>query len=320
MHRLLETLVLPVFQNEYLAARHDGAVLPVREGEVAFTTDTYVVRPLFFPGGDIGSLAVYGTVNDVAMCGARPLWLSVAFVIEEGFPLDSLRGVLRSMAAAADAAGVRIVTGDTKVVDRGRGDGVFVNTTGIGVVEAPAKVAPSAVRPGDAVLVSGDLGRHGVAVLSAREGLGFETPLESDSAPLHEPVMALFAAGVEVHCLRDLTRGGLAAALVEISEAAGLRIEIEERRVPVSEPVRAACEVLGLDPLHVASEGRFIGFVPEKDADRAVEILRRYGVSSGAVRAGRVVASGEARVDLRTSLGTARILDMFSGEQLPRIC
>jgi hydrogenase expression/formation protein HypE len=320
MHDLLERLVWPAFGDTRPDDRHDGAVVSLHGTRIAFTTDTYVVHPHFFPGGDIGSLAVHGTVNDLAMCGARPAYLSAGLVLEEGFPVDSLRRILDSMGAAARAAGVEVVTGDTKVVDRGKGDGIFVNTAGIGLVETPLSIAPASVRAGDAVLVSGDLGRHGVAILSAREGLEFETLIQSDTAPLHEPVAALLHGGVEVHCLRDLTRGGLASALVEIAEAAQLGIEVEDAKIPVPGEVRAACEILGLDPLYVANEGRFVALVPEPDAELAVEILRRQTVSRGSVRVGRVTASPRGRVALRTSLGTSRIVEMFSGEQLPRIC
>ncbi len=319
MHRLLEEVVFPEFRNAILDARHDGALLSAGGARLAFTTDGYVVRPTVFPGGDIGVLAVNGTVNDLAMCGARPRWLGASFILEEGFPMDSFRAVLRSMKDAAAAAGVEIVTGDTKVVDRGKGDGIFVTTCGIGVVEHDRTIAPSSVRPRDAVLVSGDLGRHGIAILAVREGLSFETALESDTAPLHAPVLRLLEAGVGVHCLRDLTRGGLAAALVEIAETSRLAVEVAEEWIPVSEPVRGACELLGLDPLFVANEGRFVAFVPEAEAGRALGILKEFPVTRDARRIG-TVSGGPGGVSIRTAVGTVRALDLPSGEQLPRIC
>jgi hydrogenase expression/formation protein HypE len=320
MHRLIEDVFLPAFKNPLIETRHDAAVAELNGARFAFTTDSYVVNPLFFPGGDIGTLAVNGTVNDLAMAGARPLYLSTGFILEEGLPMETLARVARSMRAAADRAGVQIVTGDTKVVDRGKGDGLFINTSGLGLVEARDPIAPNRVRPGDVVLVSGDLGRHGIAVMAAREGLEFETTLESDTAPLASLVLALIDAGVDIHCLRDLTRGGLASALNEIAEAAGASIEIDERCVPIRDDVRGACELLGFDPLYVANEGRLVAFVPERDAERAVAILRTcaHGESSAVV--GRVKGAGDPSVVVRSPFNTQRILDMLSGEQLPRIC
>jgi hydrogenase expression/formation protein HypE len=326
MRDLIEGVFLPAFGNPLLETRHDAAVLEVMTGSIrprrlAFTTDSYVVSPLFFPGGDIGSLSVNGTVNDLAMAGARPLYLSAAFIVEEGFAVADIERVARSMRVAADAVGVRIVTGDTKVVDRGKGDGLFITTSGVGVLDHHATIAPAAIQEGDVILLSGDVGRHGIAILAARESVGFETPLESDCAPLVAPVLALLEAGVEVHCLRDLTRGGLAAAVVEIAETARGRLELDEAAIPVSAPVDAACELLGLDPLHVANEGRFVAFVAAPDAERARGILRRHRVSAAAEIVGRVASRGEGwRVTLRTRLGSTRIVDLPSGEQLPRIC
>lgn len=284
------------------------------------TTDTYVVQPLVFPGGTIGDLAVNGTVNDLAMCGARPLALSAGFVLEEGLPMMTLCTIVDSMAEAARVADVPIVTGDTKVVDKGKGDGLFVNTAGIGVVIAPKLIGPESVCPGDAVLISGDLGSHGTAILSVRNGLEFEGEVKSDTAPVWPAVEALLEAGIEVHCLRDLTRGGLSSALNEIASLARLRITVEEVRIPVSGLVRAACELLGLDPLYVANEGRFVAFVPERGADHALEILRSQTVSAGAVRAGTVHEGSSGIVTLQSRVGGHRVLDMLSGEQLPRIC
>jgi hydrogenase expression/formation protein HypE len=320
MHQLLENFVIPAFRNEMLEARHDGAVLDVAETRLAFTTDSYVVSPLFFPGGNIGTLAVNGTVNDLAMCGARPLAISTAFIIEEGLPFDTLKRVLESIRVSAEEASVKVVTGDTKVVDRGKGDGLFVNTAGIGVIKYKSVIAPASVKAGDAVLLSGDVGRHGVAIMAVREGLEFESTIQTDCAPLNGPVQAMLEAGIEVHCLRDLTRGGLATALIEIAESSRLHINIEEQVIGVEENVRGACEILGLDPLYLANEGRFIALVPEKDAGRALEILKANDVSSHAVRIGRVAQAPASLVTVESRIGTRRILDMHSGEQLPRIC
>jgi len=313
-------LLLPSFKNDLLLERHDGATLNVAGARLAFTTDSYVVKPLFFPGGDIGTLAINGTVNDLAMCGARPLYLSSAFILEEGFPMESLRRVVESMRITAAEAKVQLVTGDTKVVDKGKGDGIFVNTAGIGMVEHTLTIAPSAVRPGDVILLSGDLGRHGIAIMAMREGLSFETTIESDCAPLWQPIAALLAAGIEIHCLRDLTRGGLSSGLIEIAEAAAMRISIDELTIPVREDVAGACEILGLDPLYLANEGRFIAFVPEHETARALDILNQHAVSSGAIKIGQVQEKPAGMVTMNSRMGTERILDMLSGEQLPRIC
>ncbi len=323
MHQLIEKFFVSAFRSPQLKARHDGAVIQLdRTKRVAFTTDSYVVRPLFFPGGDIGKLAVYGTVNDLAMCGARPLYLSVGFILEEGLPMETLWRVVQSMREAAERAGVEIVTGDTKVVDKGKGDGVFVNTAGIGVIEHDLFIGPHRVRPGDAVILSGDVGRHGIAIMTVREGLEFETQIESDCVPLAELVLKLLDAGVEVHCLRDLTRGGLASALVEIAQAAKVRIELDEGTIPVRPDVKGVCEILGLDPLYVANEGRFVAFVTESDAERALQILREDLLGENAQLIGHVHPSDDAQglVTLRTEIGATRVVDMLSGEQLPRIC
>jgi hydrogenase expression/formation protein HypE len=319
MHQLLEQFVYPAFSSSQLDRRHDGAVLS-GASRLAFTTDSYVVHPLFFPGGDIGALAINGTVNDLAMCGARPEWLSVAFIIEEGLPLETLRAVITSMQQAAAQAGVSIVTGDTKVVDRGKGDGLFVNTAGIGIVEHGLEISPAAVRPGDAVLVSGDVGRHGAAILAVRAGVEFESTIESDCGSLAQPVLSLIEAGIEVHCLRDLTRGGLATGLIEIAEHSGLHIKVDEELIAVEQNVRGACELLGLDPLYLANEGRMVVFVPEAQQEPALKILRQHAISAGAEKIGHVCAEPIPMVTARSSIGTQRILDMQSGEQLPRIC
>jgi len=321
MHALIEKMFLAAFENPLLATRHDGAVVDLNGGRIALTTDSYVVRPLFFPGGDIGALAVNGTVNDLAMCGARPLFLTAGFILEEGLPMETLWRVVRSMQDAAAAAGVQIVTGDTKVVDKGKGDGLFVNTAGLGVVPPGRVIAPDRVRPGDVVLLSGDVGRHGMAIMAVREGLTFESEIESDCAPLVEPVMALLDAGVEVHCLRDLTRGGLASGVIEIAQTARVHIGLDERAIPVRQDVRGACEVLGLDPLYVANEGRFVAFVSPGDAERALQLLCVHPLGAGASVIGRVAESHpHGLVTMTTEIGATRVVDMLSGEQLPRIC
>jgi hydrogenase expression/formation protein HypE len=315
MRSLIEGVIMPAFSNPALNAAHDGASLTINGSRLAFTTDSYVVQPLFFPGGDIGKLAVNGTVNDLAMCGARPLAISAGFIIEEGFSMDTLRRVIDSMAAAARAVGVQIVTGDTKVVDQGKGDGLYINTAGIGVIADGVDIAPTNIRPGDSILLNGDLGRHSLAIMALREGLRFESEIESDCAPLVEPVMALLDAGIKVRCLRDLTRGGLASALVEIASTAGRDLQIAESAVPVRDDVRGACEILGLDPLYAANEGRFITFVAPEDAPRALALL-----GEGAQQIGSVLETQGGQVTLISVIGAARVIDMLSGEQLPRIC
>jgi len=319
MRSLLERLFLPAFANQWLDVRHDSAVILVGAERIAFTTDSYVVSPLFFPGGDIGKLAVLGTVNDLAMAGARPLYLSAGFILEEGLPLATLELIVGSMREAAATAGVELVTGDTKVVDRGKGDAVFINTAGIGAA-ADVEISPRRVQPGDAIILSGDVGRHGIAIMSVRKALNFETALERDCASLWQSVSALLQNGVDVHCMRDLTRGGLASALNEIAFDAGVAIAIDESAVPVSEPVAAACELLGLDPLYVANEGRFVAFVTASHAKRALDVLSGCAVSAQSRVIGTVGAHGEAIVEARGALGNSRILDLLSGEQLPRIC
>jgi hydrogenase expression/formation protein HypE len=326
MRGLIEGLFLPTFRRGTPAAGqpaappHDSAVVELGGARVAFTTDTFVVSPLFFPGGDIGCLAVYGTVNDLAMSGARPLYLSAGFVLEEGLPMETLRRVVESMRRAAETAGVEIVTGDTKVVDRGKGDSIFINTAGIGLVPPGVEVSPARVVPGDAILVSGDLGRHGIAIMSVREGLQFEGALDSDCASLAGLVEALIELGGDVHCLRDLTRGGLAAAVNEIALDARVGIELDEAAIPVAEPVAGACELLGLDPLYVANEGRLVAFVPAEAADRALQILRSHPAACGPAVIGSVTRKHPGTVDLCSPLGGGRILDLLSGEQMPRIC
>ena len=321
-HQLIEKIFLPAFSNAALEERHDGAVVAVNGSRLAFTTDSFVVRPLIFPGGNIGDLAVNGTVNDLAMCGARPLYLSAGFILEEGLEMETLRTIVTSMREAAANANVKLVTGDTKVVDKGKGDGIFVNTSGIGLLEANVKTAigPQSVQPGDVVIVSGDLGRHGIAILSVREGLEFESPILTDCANLWPSVEALLHAGIEIHCLRDLTRGGLATTLNEIASDRNICIKLEEALIPVDEVVQGACEILGLDPLYVANEGRFAVFVPAAQADKTLEVMKKVAVSQASVRIGKVEESPGRTVVLQSRIGGNRVVDMLSGEQLPRIC
>ncbi len=299
---------------------NDAAVVDVDGRRLAFTTDSFVVSPLEFPGGDIGELAVNGTVNDLAMMGAQPLALSLAYVIEEGLPVETLRTITESVARAASRAGVRVVTGDTKVVGRGAADGLFVNTAGIGLVAAGVSVGADGAAAGDAVLLSGPIGLHGVAIMSVREGLGFEAEIASDTQPLNELVAAIVAVCPDVHVLRDPTRGGLASALNEIAAASGVGIELREETVPVPGPVHAACEMLGLDPLHVANEGKLVAIVPAESAAAVLSAMRAVAAGAEAVEIGRVVADHPRMVTMRTIVGSQRIVDMLVGEQLPRIC
>jgi hydrogenase expression/formation protein HypE len=319
-HQLIEKMFLPLFHNPFLESRHDGAVFQIGSQKLAFTTDSYVVRPLFFPGGDIGTLAVNGSVNDLAMCGARPLYLSAGFILEEGLPMETLWRVVQSMKQAAEETRVQLITGDTKVVDRGKGDGIFINTAGVGVVETPWTISPASVRPGDVILLSGDIGRHGIAIMAVREGLEFETTIESDCAPVSRLVLSMLEAELEIHCLRDLTRGGLASALVEIAEAAKLGIQIDENSIPAREDVRGACEILGFDPLYVANEGRFISFVAPQHAEQALDLMKAHPLGIQASRIGQVTQENIGLVTMKSRIGATRIVDMLSGEQLPRIC
>ena len=315
--KLIEEIFYPAFANDRLLAKHDAAALTVGQAKLAFTTDSFVIHPLFFPGGDIGELAVTGTLNDLAMAGARPLYLSAGFILEEGLELSVLRRVVDSMGKVAKAAGAALVTGDTKVVDRGKGDGLYINTAGIGERVFPWEMNPASVCPGDAVILSGDIGRHGMAVMAAREGLGLESDLLSDCANLWPEVELLANAGITVHCLRDLTRGGLASALNEIATSAIATIAVEEKTIPVSPPVASACELLGLDPLYVANEGRFIAFVPSNEAEKTVQIL---SAKSPSPRVIGHIQKGPARVTLTNTLGLERLLDLLYGEPMPRIC
>jgi len=317
--RLIDDVFLKSFANDSLDARHDAAVFNVGSKRIAVSTDGFVVRPWRFPGGNIGSLAVHGTVNDLAMAGAKPLSLTAAFILEEGFAMANLQVVVESMHAAAKAAGVEIVAGDTKVVERGKGDGVYIVTTGIGEVLSTSTIGPQSVRQGDAVLLSGDVGRHSAAVMSVREGLSFEEPVLSDSATVHHPALALISEGIEVHCMRDPTRGGLCSILNEIARDAHVGITVDERSIDVQEDVRGICELLGLDPMSMACEGRFVAFVAHQHIERALGILRSFPVSAEAKLIGRVEGyPGE--VCVRSQIGVTRVLDLLSGEQLPRIC
>lgn len=320
MHLLIRDLFESAVGDCRLDSHHDAAVLENPAAKIAFTTDSYVIDPLFFPGGDIGCLSVYGTANDLAMMGARPTFLSVGFILEEGLPIRDLRRIAESMHSAAKLSGVSIVTGDTKVVERGHGHGVYINTAGIGRIDHDLAMGPESVRAGDAVIVSGDIGRHGLAVMACRAELALETTIESDCAPLVEPVLRLLEAGLDIHCMRDLTRGGLSSALVEISEAAHAEITLKQIAVPVLPEVSAACELLGLDPLHVANEGRFVLFLPAKESARALEALRETGTGVEPVVVGEVKSLNRALVTVRTEYGTERVIDMLSGDQLPRIC
>ena len=317
---LIEQLFLPAFGGAAHAELGDSAVLAPPPGRLAFSTDSFVVKPMFFPGGSIGDLAVNGTVNDLAMSGATPLYLSTAFILAEGTALSDIGRVAMAVGKAAEAAGVQLVTGDTKVVDSGSGDGVFVNTAGIGVVPDGVEIAPRRASVGDAVLVSGDIGVHGIAVMSCREGLEFGSTIESDTAALHGLVAEMLATGVDLHVLRDPTRGGVSASLNEIARAAGVGVEIVERELPIPPEVRDACGLLGLDPLQVANEGKLLAFVPGDRADEVLAAMRRHPLGAGARRIGTCVEEHPRMVVARTGLGGTRVVDLPIGEQLPRIC
>ncbi len=320
MAQLVEELFMRYLDNDLLSQGNDQAAFDVEAGRMVMSVDGHVISPLFFPGGDIGSLAVHGTINDVAMSGAKPLYLSAGFILEEGFPLADLERIVVSMAVAARDAGVPVVTGDTKVVERGKGDGVFITTTGIGVVPKGVNISGDLAEPGDKILVSGTIGDHGVAIMSSRENLSFETSIQSDSAALHGLVADLVASVGSVHCLRDPTRGGLATTLNEIAGQSGVGMRLFEDSIPVKPAVNAACELLGLDPLYVANEGKLVAIVPASEAERALEVLRTNPLGSGAAIIGEVVDDEHGFVQMETSFGGSRVLDWLSGEQLPRIC
>ncbi len=322
--RAMTTLIADLFHrhltNPILDQGHDAAVFDVPPGRLVMSTDAHVISPLFFPGGDIGSLSVHGTLNDIAMAGARPLSLTASFILEEGFPLADLERIVISMARAAREAGVPVVSGDTKVVEKGKGDGVFITTAGIGVLSEGVLISPAAARPGQAVLVSGSIGDHGVAILSKRENLAFETEIQSDSAALHGLVAEMIAAVPGIAVLRDPTRGGLATALNEIAHASGTGVVLQEEAIPVGPDVEGACELLGLDPLYVANEGKLICICEAADADRLLQVMRAHPLGGGAARIGAVVEDADRMVVMQTAFGGARVVDWLSGEQLPRIC
>ncbi len=318
MQQLLEKMIFSVFQMNKDLSPHDSSVVNIPNNKIAFTTDSYVVNPLFFPGGDIGSLAINGTVNDLAMSGARPLYISLGFIIEEGFEMKALWDIIQSLQKAAKTADIQVITGDTKVVDKGKGDGIFINSSGIGVVEHDQFIAPESVQVGDKILINGDIGRHGISVMATREGLKLETTIKSDCQPLHQVVLEMIKQGVKIHCLRDLTRGGLASSLNEIASSAKMRINIIEKAIPIMEDVKGACEILGFDPLYIANEGKFIAFIPKNHVDKALEIMTSFSNNSCII--GEVTEQNIGLVTLNNEIGTTRIVDMLSGEQLPRIC
>ncbi|MGB8011761.1 MAG: hydrogenase expression/formation protein HypE [Terriglobales bacterium] len=321
---LVRDIFLPAFQNPALARLDDQAIVNINGQRLAISTDSFVVKPLFFPGGNIGSLAVHGTVNDLAMGGATPLFLSAGFIIEEGFSMEELRRVVDSLRQAAADAGVHVVTGDTKVVEKGKGDGIFINTTGIGLVPEGLELSADQARPGDKVLLSGSIGDHGIAILAQREGLEFETQIQSDSAALHKLVAAMLAVTSsvtrDIRCMRDPTRGGVSSTLNEIAERSRVGIEILESSLPIHEQVRGACELLGLDPLYVANEGKLIAIVAPETADAVLQAMRRHPLGAEAQIVGTVKKENPGLVTMRTPLGTTRVVDMLAGDQLPRIC
>jgi hydrogenase expression/formation protein HypE len=317
---LVRDLFLPAFQNTALSRLDDQAIVSVNGARIAVTTDSFVVKPLFFPGGDIGSLAVHGTVNDLAMGGAQPLFLSAAFIIEEGLSMSVLRKVVSSLQQAADACGVQVVTGDTKVVEKGSGDGLFINTTGIGLVPQDLELSANRARPGDKVILSGYIGDHGIAILAQRQGLEFESTIESDSAPLHTLVAEMLKLTRNIRCMRDPTRGGLSSTLNEIAAQSHVGIELDESTIPVREEVRGACEMLGLDALYVANEGKLVAIVDPGSAEEVLKAMRHHPLGAQARIVGVVTEKNKGLVTMRTELGTTRIVDMLAGDQLPRIC
>jgi hydrogenase expression/formation protein HypE len=320
MAQLIEELFAKHLGNEYLAQGDDGARLPVANGRLVMATDSHVVSPLFFPGGDIGCLSVHGTINDMAVMGAQPLYLAAGFILEEGYPLADLARIVESMAQAAKETGVPVVTGDTKVVEAGKADGVFITTTGVGVLREGVDLSGANARPGDAILVSGDIGDHGTAIMSVREDLEFSTAIRSDTAALHGLIEAMLATGADIRCLRDPTRGGLATTLNEIARQSKVGVMLEEKAIPVKAEVAAACEFLGLDPLYVANEGKLICVVAEADAGRVLAAMRAHPLGARAARIGAVIADDHHFVQMTTQLGGRRIVDWLTGEQLPRIC
>ncbi|MDI1291357.1 MAG: hydrogenase expression/formation protein HypE [Methylobacter sp.] len=321
MQQLLDRIIQPVFSNPLLNQKHDSAVLTVNGSKLAFTTDSYVVKPLFFSGGDIGKMAVCGTLNDLAMSGALPLYLSCALIIEEGFAIKDLQRIVESMQHTAQQAGVLIVTGDTKVVDHGSGDGVYINTAGIGIIDANVNVSPADIRVGDSIIINSDIARHGIAIMLEREGMNFDSNIASDCADLSGLVQDLLKADIEIHCMRDLTRGGLASGLIELAASSYHAIEIDETALPIHQDVSSACEILGFDPLYIANEGCFALFVPQAQAAQTLSVLHRHPLGKQACQIGTVTAThSKGSVTLKTAMGISRVLDLLSGEQLPRIC
>ncbi len=320
MAQLIEELFAAALSNDYLAQGNDGALLPPAAGRLVMATDSHVVSPLFFPGGDIGCLAVHGTINDVAVMGARPLYLAASFILESGFPLADLKRIVDSMARAAREAGIPIVTGDTKVVEQGKGDGVFITTTGVGVVADGLTLSGDRARPGDAVLLSGTIGDHGMAIMSQRENLSFEAPIESDTAALHGLIADMLVTGADIRLMRDPTRGGLAATLNEIASQSSVGIQLEEAAIPVKPAVEAVCELLGLDPLNVANEGKLIAVCAMGDAERLLGVMRAHPLGKQAALIGQVIEDRRGFVQMKTRFGGRRMVDWLSGEQLPRIC
>lgn len=318
MHQLIQKLFIPQFDNELLNLQHDGAVFHTGSGKLAFSTDTYVVQPIFFPGGDIGELAVNGTVNDLAMCGAKPLFLSIGLILEEGLKMEDLWKIVVSIRNAALKANVKIITGDTKVVDKGKVDKIFINTTGIG--EVISEISPKNCKPGDDIIINGKIAEHGIAIMAVREGLNFETTIQSDTAPLFSMVEGMLKVSNKIHVLRDPTRGGIASALNEIAFIANWGIELEETKIPISEEVKAACEILGFDPIYVANEGKLLAFVDPADTQKVLDVMRSHPYGRDAVVIGKVVKEHPSQVVMKTAIGSKRIVDMISGEQLPRIC
>ncbi|HVO76254.1 MAG TPA: hydrogenase expression/formation protein HypE [Ignavibacteriaceae bacterium] len=319
-HQLLNKLIFPQFQNEILNEHIDSAVFKIENKKFAFTTDSYVVQPPFFPGGDIGVLSINGTINDLAVSGADPLYVSVSFIIEEGFQLEDFWRIILSMKKASEKAGVKIVTGDTKVVDRGKGDKIFINTSGIGLVQEGVGISPKKCRPGDLIIINGKIGEHGIAVLSEREGLEFSTNIKSDTAPLNKLVKNMLTVAKEIHCMRDPTRGGVSSSLNEIAQEGHIGLLIEEDNIPISEEVKGACEILGFDPLYIANEGKLIAIVSASEAEKLLYEMKKNELGEESRIIGRVTEENAGSVVLKTKIGTKRIVDMHSGELLPRIC
>jgi hydrogenase expression/formation protein HypE len=318
--QLIQKLFFSQFDNDILSVHHDSAMFALNGLRLAFTTDSYVVQPIFFPGGNIGDLAINGTINDLAVSGAKPLYISVGFIIEEGFEIEELWKIVLSMKAAANEAGVKIVTGDTKVVDHGKGDKIFINTSGIGIIKDGIDISPQNCKEGDTIILSGRIAEHGIAIMSAREGLEFETTIVSDSAPLNNLIEAVLRISKNIHVMRDPTRGGIASALNEIAQSSQKGIQVYEEKIPITEEVKGACEILGLDPLYIANEGKVLIFVPESESEEVLYVMRNNPLGKDASVIGKVTKTDPGLVVMKTLIGSSRIVDMISGEQLPRIC